>query len=261
MKTRNIVLGGALALAVLATWWVSREPPGRAGVADSARAAHFGPAPAGALPAELFAGLHAERLTSEPRGTPFGVPVPPPAAPAVRPADPGPPPFPYAFLGRVDVPGERTRAVLSHGAELKEIREGDPVDAVFVLKGVGDTGLLIEHRPDGRTWVVPFGAPGIVSAPGRTVAPVSVAGGAARSAIATAVADAPVPTSSSVAEGTPAAMSIEIAGRETPMESAPPVGGRAMESSPPVPGQRMGAFAPPLTLMPGLPAPSRTRGF
>ena len=267
MKARGIVLGSALLLAALSAWWVSREEPllVDSDVVESSRSAPARSPEGNALPTGLISTLKAPRLTAEPKGIPFGevaaapvTPLSPDAPPPV--ADPGPPPFPYTYLGRLDVPGERTRIVLSRGADLRQVPEGDPVDSLFSLKGIGASGLVIEHRPDGRTWLIPYAKAGQMQLPGESSMLLPAVAGPSAGAAVSSNPDVATPVQTAPRNATSERTGLSVPARESPMESETPVPGVAMESTPPVPGTGMGAPPAPDIPMSGLPEHKRRKG-
>lgn len=161
MQTRRMILGMALVLSVAAAWWVARDR--NADVVQERTDAMVMPASRarleGAQPVpfarNLLAALERPRMELDPRGTPFAVPPPPPAAPVPQP-EAVPPAFPYVYAGRIDVPGEPPRFVLARGADLLTVREGEAIDADFVLKVMHDSGVEVETLPDRRNWTLPF---------------------------------------------------------------------------------------------------------
>lgn len=83
------------------------------------------------------------------------LPAPPPVAASAAAAEPsGPPPLPFAYVGRFDEDGRRTVYYLERGAAVFTVGAGDAIDAEYRLDAGAAGELTITHAPSQTRYVL-----------------------------------------------------------------------------------------------------------
>lgn len=160
MRTRTLLLAGAAVLVsgagvgLLAAGGHAPEPT----QLTSARSAAPGAEPRAATPAdEVRLELLNREAQAGPRRDAFSArdwrpaPPPPPPARAEPPPPPPPPPaappLPFTFIGKFEVPGEKTLYYLAEGEKLHAVTEGETINGTHRIDTVSDTSMGITYLP------------------------------------------------------------------------------------------------------------------
>jgi len=164
MNKRQLVLGGALVMTLVATWWAStiEEDDGLAAERGAARerpavsrvaraAARSAPRDLGPLAVQRTPfGAQAPTLFGRP--APAAVPVvrrPPPPPPAAR--APSAPPLPYTYIGSLKEEGKPAIVFLLRGQEFVSARVGRKLEQDYRVQSVDETGVTLIYLPLGLT--------------------------------------------------------------------------------------------------------------
>ncbi|MFG6485302.1 hypothetical protein ACG04R_01390 [Roseateles sp. BYS78W] len=158
MKSRQLALGGALAVTLAATAWVATRPeedaaaPAVAALPTRKPAASAPEAPKPVVAADErqpWAEAGPAQLSA---WQPPPPPPPPPAPPPVVAAPPPPmaPPLPYQMIGRV-VEGDGAQAVevalLAGPNKALSVRRGDVIDGQWRVEQVSTSGISLTWLP------------------------------------------------------------------------------------------------------------------
>lgn len=83
---------------------------------------------------------------------------PPPSAPAAAPPPPPPAPtapaLPYAYLGRVEAPDEKTVVYLARGDRMVTATEGEVIDQIYRVESLGESEIVLTFMPLGQKQIL-----------------------------------------------------------------------------------------------------------
>lgn len=140
---RRLLLWGALVLTLAAVVWVDRgDDPGPA----KKRPRQAAPAQVGAGAAPLSAADLARKEYTAGRGDLFAARswAPPPTAEVAAPA--GPPPLPFAYIGRLYETGG-TVLFLLHQERTLAVRQGDVIDGAYRVEKITPQTVVMLYLP------------------------------------------------------------------------------------------------------------------
>jgi hypothetical protein len=174
-RQRWMLLGGLLAATLAAAAWVGERSARDSDLVAASEPDSKAERPASNRvgPADQMPRLNLEKLQTRDLGDatrdPFsaGKPKTQRPAPAARrvepiaappPPQPGAPPLPFTYLGRL-VEGDDVAVFLSHGERNLVVRQGETIDSVYRVERIADGAITLVYLPLDQRQTIVIGDP------------------------------------------------------------------------------------------------------
>jgi hypothetical protein len=148
-RTRAVILALALAATLVAAFAPEEQSPaasGKAGIVAAAPRRTATAEPVADIPDIAILRPMAASPTADPFSPNAWLPPPPPAAKPAPPPPPVAPPFPYAYLGRVDDAGKAS-VLLGRADKSLTAQAGDLIDGVWRVDKIAERSIELIYQP------------------------------------------------------------------------------------------------------------------